>query len=120
MTGLWNLQGSADGSAVSREDDLYVAARRVRVRAYLMGSGDDLRSPRPVFDPWEGDVQLDCDVEAPLLGRDQAHLRIDGHLTELDALAPRHDTQGPLEASCISDREQLLGVSAASVTSHLF
>jgi hypothetical protein len=85
-----------------------------------MGSSDDLRSPGLVVDPWEGDVQLNCDVGAPRLGRDQAHMRIDGHLAELDALTPGHDAQGPLEAGCISDGEQLLGIGTTSVTSHLF
>src|SRR6185295_3112009 len=67
----------------------------------------------------QGHVQLGGDREAPVLAGPQLHLGVDADVADLELLAAGDRGQGALEAGCVADREELLGVGAAALAAQL-
>jgi hypothetical protein len=68
-----------------------------------------------VLDARQAHVEAHAEAELPLGVHRQVHLAVDGHLAELQALAPRDRAERALEAGRVADGEQLLGVGPAVV-----
>src|SRR6202044_2661630 len=63
----------------------------------------------------KSDIELDGDVVAVVLGRDQADLAVDRGVADLGLGPPGRDSERALEAGRVADREQLLGIGAAAL-----
>ena len=60
-------------------------------------------------------IELDCQPETSLLGRQKVHATVDRHIVGFDVLAAGDHAEGAFETGCISDCEELLRVRAAAV-----
>jgi len=106
---------------VGGERDLDVAAGGVGVGARLCARARTSSTALGgIFDRGEAHVQLDSQLEAALLRREQHHLRVDRHVSRSrPCCAARTAPIALLEAGREADREQLLGVRATPFTAEL-
>ena len=103
-----------------RSADVDVAARRVRVRADLVGAAR--RAPPPSRRPRRGSDTSSSTPSAKraVLGRRRARPWLSIATSPASAFAAARDhADRALEAGRVADREQLLGVRAAALAAHL-
>src|ERR1700680_3153591 len=113
------LSASVNDLAVGGQRDVDVTARGVGVRANLVGCPDQLDRLGGVVDRGEPDVECDSDLEAPLLGREQRYLGVDRDIGGVLLCTTGHDSEGTLEAGCVSDRKELLRIRTVTLATHL-
>src|ERR1700730_3329874 len=77
--------GPADVAAVYRQLYVDVAPGGIGVRAHLVGGGNDPRRLLRVLNLREAHVELYGELEAALLGGEQAHPAVDRDITYLGA-----------------------------------
>src|SRR5580704_8085412 len=89
--------------------DLDVVARRVAVRANLMGLGDEVLGDGAV-DAGQLSFKIHPKLEPPGVVGPDADLRGDRRVADVDFLATGYHLQGAVEAGGVPGREQLLRI----------
>jgi hypothetical protein len=117
--GLIGRSVGRDRRAVGGQRHVDVAARRVGVRADTVRRLHQRDRLLGVLHRGQCHVELDGQLEAALLGGQQAHAGLDGRIVDGEPFAPGCDPERAFEARRVPDREELLGVGPAAVAAHL-